>query len=264
MTRPADRPRPQRPGAARASAWAADTAGRWSHRLGREVGQRLGPRLATMDLQAVNAALLAGVDTATGARWDAAVERAAALPVGIRPDKIRAVTESFARELAAVGATAGVAAAAPVVGTMATLAFSAAEIAWFTTRAGDLILTIAALHGRPTPSVDERRAWVLAVLIFGSTAREGLGKVLEQHGVSPSSGAPGKLPLATVRAANTALARMLAKRYGTRRGVVALGTALPLGIGALVGGSANYVAVRSLARNADSFFSRLPYSAIDV
>ena len=54
------------------------------------------------------------------------------------------------------------------------------------------------------------------------------------------------------------------KRYGTRRGAIALGTALPLGIGALVGGSANYLAVRALARHADEFFLRLPYSAIDT
>ena len=37
-----------------------------------------------------------------------------------------------------------------------------------------------------------------------------------------------------------------------------------IGAGALVGGGANFVAVRSLAKHADQFFSRLPYSAIDT
>ncbi|MEI6705253.1 MAG: ABC transporter permease subunit, partial [Deltaproteobacteria bacterium] len=63
----------------------------------------------------------------------------------IRPDKVKALTDAFAREVAVVGAAAGVAAAAPAVGTTATFLASAAEIAWFTGRAGDLILTIAAL-----------------------------------------------------------------------------------------------------------------------
>jgi hypothetical protein len=54
------------------------------------------------------------------------------------------------------------------------------------------------------------------------------------------------------------------KRYGTRRGLIALGRALPVGIGAVIGGGANYRAIRKLARDADAFFARLPYSAIDV
>jgi hypothetical protein len=73
-----------------------------------------------------------------------------------------------------------------------------------------------------------------------------------------------KLPLATLQMANRLMSRRLLRRYGTRRGVIALGTALPIGIGAAIGGSANYVAIRALARSADEFFARLPYSAIDV
>ena len=42
------------------------------------------------------------------------------------------------------------------------------------------------------------------------------------------------------------------------------GADVPLGIGAAIGASANWVAVRTLARNADEFFARLPYSAIEV
>ena len=49
-----------------------------------------------------------------------------------------------------------------------------------------------------------------------------------------------------------------------RRGVAAVGRLLPVGIGAAVGGTTNYVAVRTLARHSDAFFARLPYSAIDV
>lgn len=236
----------------------------------RSFRQRLDPRiyaqrLAHADLEVLSKALLAGVEKATSARWDAAILRAAELPGDVRPAKIKALSDSFARELAAVGAAAGVAAATPVVGTVGTLMASTAELGWFTARSGDIILTIAALHGRPTPSVDERRAWVLAVIIFGSTARQGFSKLANQMGANleQDSNRNG-LSIATLRAVNAALSRMIIRRYGARRGAIALGTALPLGVGAVIGGGANYVAVRKLIRQADNFFAHLPYSSIET
>ena len=221
-------------------------------------------RLAAVDLEKVAQALLAGVEKATSARWDAAVARAAALPGDVRPEKMRALSDSFARELAAVGAAAGMAAAAPAVGTTASIMAATAELGWFTARAGDLILTIAALHGRPTPTVEERRAWVLAVLIFGSTARQGFATAANQLGANLDDSKRSAISLTTLRAVNGALSRQLLRHYGARRGAIALGTALPLGVGALVGGGANFVAVRKLVRQADGFFAHLPYSSIDV
>jgi hypothetical protein len=220
-------------------------------------------RIAGLDVVTVSDLLMTGVDRAAGMRWEAAVERAASLPGGVRPQKVKVLTDAFARELATIGAATGAVAAAPSVGTAATIAVSTAELAWFTARSGDFILTMAALHGMREPTVEERRAWVLAVLIFGGSAREGLTSAAKQLGIeidTPSS----RIPLASLRAINGVLSTSLVRRYGTRRGVIAAGTALPLGIGAAIGGSANYAAVRTLSRHADSFFSRLPYSSIEV
>ena len=232
--------------------------------------QRTGPfsidwladRARTIDMAPVADLLLAGVDKAAGARWDAAVERAASLPGQIRPQKIRALTRAMSRELAVTGAAAGVAAAAPAVGTAATLATATAEVAWFTTRAGDLILTIAALHGRVAPTVEERRAWVLAVLIYGGSAREGFNSVARQVGVETVGST--RLPWASLRAINGVFSNVIVRRYGKKRGMIALGRSVPLGVGALIGGGANYSAIRALARHADSFFAKLPYSAVDT
>lgn len=224
---------------------------------------RVASRLAPDDLVRLSTTMLDTIDEVSEQRWEAAKERAAATPGDIRPDKIDALTRSFSRELGAAGAAAGAAAAAPGVGTMATLAATTAELGWFTARAGDLILTIAALHGRPDPTVDERRAWVLAVLIYGSSARDEFTSTINQAstGLDPVS---RRLPLTTLQTANRLMSRTLVRRYGTRRGLVALGRILPVGIGAAIGGSANFVAIRSLAQSADEFFARLPYSAIDV
>lgn len=224
-----------------------------------------------VDPEMLGRALLAGIERAASARWEAAVIRANALPGDVRPEKIRALSDSFARELGAVGAAAGIAAATPAVGTVATLMATTAELGWFTARSGDLILTIAALHGRPTPTIDERRAWVLAVLIFGSTARQGFSNLANQMGASlggpvaqSDRSTKRNMSISTLRAVNGALSRMVVRRYGTRRGAIALGTALPLGVGALVGGGANYVAVRNLVKQADRFFAHLPYSSIET
>ncbi|MGD9998370.1 MAG: hypothetical protein AB7L17_21585 [Ilumatobacteraceae bacterium] len=238
--------------------------GSWLPRIDVDaLASRLGARTASLDLEPIATKLLETIDKVAGSRWDIAVARAAALPGDVRPEKIKALTDSISRELAAVGAASGAAAAAPAVGTAASLLAVMTDLAWFTTRAGDLILTIAALHGRTEPTVDERRAWVLAVLIYGGSARDGFNSAAAQLGL-PIEATATTLPIASVRAINGVLSRVLVRRFGSRRGAVAIASRIPLGIGAVVGGAANYSSVRALARHADRFFSRLPYSAIDV
>ena len=229
---------------------------RWAERLAAQITPADAERIATK--------VLGAIDDVSANRWDAATQRAAALDGDIRPEKVRALTDQFGRELALAGAAAGAAAAAPAVGTMATLAATTAELAWFTSRAGDLVLTMAALHGHPSPTVDERRAWVLAVLIYGGSARDGLARAINEASTGVTPAGEHRIPLATLQTANRLMARRVLHRYGTRRGIAALGRLVPLGIGALIGGGTNHAAVRSLARSADEFFTRLPYSAIDV
>ncbi len=223
----------------------------------------LADRRDALNTAGVAEIFLAGVDKAAESRWEAAVERAAGLPGTIRPEKVEALTRSFARELGAVGAASGVAAAAPGIGTGTRMVTATAELGWFTARSGDLVLTMAALHGRDTPTVEERRAWVLAVLIFGGSARDAFASTAKQFGLDLEVPG-GRVPVATLQAINGTLASGLLRRYGARRGAATLGSLLPLGIGALIGGTANYGAARALARHADQFFARLPYSAIDA
>ena len=112
--------------------------------------------------------------------------------------------------------------------------------------------------------MDERRAWVLAVLLYGSSARDEFARTLNEAstGIVPTVGR--QIPVTTLQTANRVMTRLFVRRYGTKRGLVALGRLLPIGIGAAIGGSANYLTIRTLARHADRFFARLPYSAIDA
>lgn len=229
-----------------------------------EWATRLAARLSTDDAIRMSNAMLASIDDVSQHRWEAAKARAEAIDGLVRPERIDAVTTRFARELGAAGAAAGAAAAAPAVGAVATLASVTAELAWFTARAGDLILTIAAIHGRPDPTIEERRAWVLAVLIYGSSARDEFSRALNEASVGVTPVVGRQIPVTTLQAANRLMSRALVRRYGTKRGMVALGRSLPIGFGAAIGGTANYLTIRTLARHADAFLSRLPYSAIDA
>jgi hypothetical protein len=231
-------------------------AAEWTARL----IERLGPAEAFR----IGNQLLATVDDVSASRWEAAKARADALPGHVRPEKIAALTNAFCRELGTAGAAAGAAAAAPMVGAVPTIAATLGELVWFTSRAGDLVLTIAATHGRSDPTVDERRAWVLAVLIYGSSARDGFSRAVNEATIGMGVAADGRVPASTLHMANRIMAKAFARRYGTRRGVLALGRLIPIGIGAAIGGTSNYLAVRHLATHADQFFARLPYSAIDV
>ena len=235
----------------------ADRAGRWAAKLAARVDAAEFERLA--------AGMLGTIDEVSSNRWEAAVKRAAAQPGRIRPEKIKALTDSFAREVGAAGAAAGVVAASPAFGTGATLLTATAELAWFTARAGDLILTIAALHGRPDPTVDERRAWLLAVLIYGGSARDEFARAVNEASTGMVAVGPERrLPIGAIQLANRVMSKALFRKYGARRGIAALGRMIPLGIGAVIGATANYAAIRALSRNADEFFARLPYSAIEV
>ena len=194
--------------------------------------------------------LLGGVDRAVELRWDDALRRAATVPGADVAARVKHVTDAFARELGLLGGATGAAAAVPGPGTVASLTASFAEVGWFTLRLADMILTIAALHGHDRAAVEERRAWVLSVLAFGDGAAKGFTDLAGSVGKSG--------PSAAWRMINNRLRRRVVSRLGTRFGATRAGRLLPLGIGAAVGGTANYVAVRAVARQADRFFRVLP------
>jgi hypothetical protein len=62
------------------------------------------------------------------------------------------------------------------------------------------------------------------------------------------------LTLEALRRINTNLASQVAAKYGTRRSALAIGKLLPFGIGAVVGGTANYSFVRVVGKQAAVFF----------
>ena len=214
---------------------------------------------ARSGLDNLGSVLLEAVDRAANTRWDAAVRRAAAAPGATVEERVAAVTRTFARELAVAGAATGGAAAVPGVGTATAMAATAADLGWFTLRIADLVLTIASLHGHQRAAVEERRAWILSVLAFGEGSAVGFARMAGEVGQDLGGKAVGRIPAGALRVINRKLSRSVLTRFGTRRGAITLGRVLPFGIGAAVGGSANYMSVQAIGRHADSFFRSLPY-----
>lgn len=224
---------------------------------------RLAPKLAPATTSKIDAAFTSALDWAIDTSWDGAVARAAATEGSDMRARVENLWTSVGKELAAVGAATGGVAAIPAVGTAGSLTAAAAEFGWFTKRAAELILTVAALHGHQGASVDERRAWVLAVLLYGNKATTGFERIAAEAGKSAAGTSAMSLPTSVLGRINGSLGRKAATRYATRRAAVAAGQAVPFGIGAVIGGTANYWATRRLARQADKFFRNLPYSTVE-
>ena len=60
-------------------------------------------QLNPADVERLAHSMVATIDQVSSSRWDAAVTRAAGLKGDVRPEKMKSLTDSFARELGAFG-----------------------------------------------------------------------------------------------------------------------------------------------------------------
>ena len=239
--------------------------------LQRKATEKVAQKLPAPVLDALGKAMLKGIDKAVTTRWERALNKAANAEGSTVEARARSVTRSFTRELTGLGAATGATAAAPGLGTASAASVMVADMGWFALRTTDLIMTIGAVHGRTDASPEERRAWVLAILAFGeNAAREFADLAAEIGGASARTTAGGERVGALVAGAiggdaatvdalrklNASLAVRVTERWGARAGAESIGKLLPFGIGAVVGGSANWALTRALGVQARRFFSQ--------
>ena len=219
-------------------------------------------------LDAAGKALIEGIDRAVVARWDEAQELAIETAPGASPEvKARLIAAPIKKKMTALGAAAGATAAAPGVGTSVAIGALVAELGVVALQLTDMVMAFGAAYGHTDASPEERRAWVLAVLAFGDDAAEefatmardvglklGDGQAIELAGEAIEGGAGQVVTIDALRRINSALVAQVLRKWGARKGAATLGKLLPFGIGAAVGGSANYVMLRELAKQADEFF----------
>lgn len=229
-------------------------------------GRRGRPGASTVVSRPVAEQLVEAIDKAVETRWAAAQERARDLSGLDREQRVEAITSKIRRELGAAGAASGGTAAIPGIGVGTVAATFAVELGWSTMRLADLILTIAAIHGHDRADVDERRMWVLSILTYREGAAGMIAKLAAEVGETTTRRGARRLTTTSVKRINATMGRAVLAKYGARRGVAAIGRAVPFGIGAALGYGMNTRAVSMTARHAHAFFTEFPIAldAIDT
>jgi hypothetical protein len=176
------------------------------------------------------------------------------------PAEIVAKLEKY--YLAAVmasGAAVGSAAAFPGIGTLVALSAVAGETVVFLEATAVFVLATAEVYGIPAEHRERRRALVLAVLV----GEDGKHAVADLIGPGRTSGGwisdgAASLPLPAVSQLNSRLLKYFVKRYTLKRGAIAFGKLLPVGIGAVVGGVGNRMMGRKIIANSRQAFGNPP------
>ena len=205
---------------------------------------------------------LAAVDHVAVKRFpdaEALYERAlSAQPHGSAHAVSTEIIRRVARELSAAGAVSGAVAAAPGVGTSASLATGAADVGLAFGRLTSMVLAVGLAHGADMSDENERKRHAYAVLSGSSsqlTAKERnageMKKQLGQQALGRGEAATGSVgSLVTTKVG----VKMLSK-LATKETAIKLGSLLPLGFGAGVGAIGNRALVFSVGRTAMKYFT---------
>lgn len=188
------------------------------------------------------------------------VERLRQQSPGATPAEI--VTKLEKQYIAAVmasGAAVGSAAAFPGIGTLAAMSAVAGETVVFLEATTLYVLAVAEVFAIPADHRERRRALVLAVLV-GEDSKHAVADLLGPGRTSGSWIADGAatLPLPAVSQLNSRLLKYFLKRYTLKRGAIAFGKLLPVGIGAVVGGVGNRLMGKRIVSNARNAFGTPP------
>ena len=182
-------------------------------------------------------------------------------------DVVRLLERRYLAAVTAVGAASGGAAAVPGAGTGASLASAALEISAFVEATALFALAMAEVHGLRIDDPQIRRALVLAILL-GDAGAEAAEIAAADAGSRWGQVLARRAPDETIKRINHALARHVLTRFGAKQGALALGRALPLGIGAGIGAAGNAALGRGAITSARRIFGpppdRLPPRIIDA
>jgi hypothetical protein len=169
---------------------------------------------------------------------------------------IAALDRRYQFAVAGLGAVGGGIAIFPAIGTAVSLATAAAEAAAALDAAVLYTLAVAEVHSMHIEDVERRRALVLGV-VMGAGGTELMRKVTGGKDRWART-VTEALPLRVLGPVNTTLGRWFVKRYVTRQLALAVGRALPFGIGVIIGGVGNVVAARAVIGAAGRAFGPPP------
>jgi len=180
-------------------------------------------------------------------------------PEATPADIAKKLEKHYLAAVMASGAAVGSAAAFPGLGTLTALSAIAGETVVFLEATAVYVLALAEVYGIPAKHRERRRALVLAVLV----GEDGRSAVADLIGPGRTKGAwitdgAATLPLPAVSQLNSRLLKYFVKRYTLKRGAMAFGKLLPVGIGAVVGGVGNRLMGKRIVANAHTAFGDPP------
>ncbi len=161
------------------------------------------------------------------------------------PEEIaRRIVDEFVRDVSLIGAAGGAVAAVPGPGTAVKLiGGTVVETGALLERASYMIMGVAEAYGLGLDELEVRRYAVLRVLGAWAGISQGV------TGLAGTLGAGlGKRATEAIHAFNKAMRKQIIFKWASRAGTIRLGSALPFGIGAGIGGASNYFIGRSLGR----------------
>lgn len=204
--------------------------------------------------------LEAGIERALRTQQPLVASRIAAArrkrPQATPAEIIDALGRSYQGAVTVTGSVGGAIAILPAVGTAASLVTASAEALAALDAAVLYTLAVAEIHAVPTDAPERRRALVLGV-VMGETGQAVLAKVTGRSRDWVSE-VTDKLPLSKLGPLNSSLTRWFVKRYVVRQAMLALGRALPLGIGVVIGAVGNIVTARAVIAAAERSFGPPP------
>lgn len=162
-----------------------------------------------------------------------------------RADAIEMLERKLVQQTAGTGAAVGAAATLPGVGTLTALGASVGDSVAFLALSCSHVYAVMKVMEIELPDEEHERALVQSILLGGS-ASPVVKEVEDKTGETWGHFLLEKKSVEVMKQVNLFLARQFAVRFGTRYGVFTLGKMVPLGVGAALGGGANYILARSV------------------
>lgn len=166
---------------------------------------------------------------------------------------LRKANTAFTSAVTTTGAATGALAAAPGVGTAAGLVAAASDTSWFLAAAAAYVLSAAELRGIEVENFEHQRALVLMVLAGGGGSTF-FTKAASRTGPHLGKIVTNAVPLSTIRSINKVLGAHFITKYGTKRGIIAIGKVAPFGVGFAIGAGGNLVMARGVINTAKVMF----------
>lgn len=174
-------------------------------------------------------------------------------------DVVRTLERMYRSAQTGTGIAVGAAAAAPGVGTGVALAAAGGEVLSSLELTTLFVLSLAEVHGLRIDELERRQTLIMGILLGGGGG-ETIQKVAERTGQHWAKQIVANVPRETLKRINGILGRNFVTLYGTRQGIVVLGKVVPFGIGAAIGGGANYLSAEAAVRAARRAFGPPPSS----